>query len=863
MKKVLVVLSLFATGSLFANSEWFVVDLTGQGEAPYYLKPNDTLPLSWDYQKARTSEPKKAVAGHRPIGADKIGEIENKASSWIQGEEGQSVSTTSATAPMSKPKSPVDVYVMATPVEQEEQVKATQTNIRLEQLPSYVQEQKGTDALSIQVMAEEVKASEVLTTTVPAIAPDANLKVSKKGVPSFSLTKKVSKKVKTKSGKTKTKTIRIAVKEIPALDVGREAQISSSDFSVPELETLNAKLAPLKALKSPSTVKMSTIKKMQKMKIAKVKDNRKFDLKELVKADALVKKIQETGYVVTQDVQMNIKDIHKLNMEEMQFMQAEILYAKGDQCHAATGIYYRLLDGKNPNYRSIAKLKVGICAHKMGLFTESVRRLLSVLDEPVESSKKEALGVLLSDLPLDHQVKIGKKLENFRDYHLLADKDKDAFNYVISKSLSARDKFADALKYAEKVQKSSKYYTRAQYIASVSEYLLGNKKFAHKRQEAIAKHISETNKKDPVGSLVAVSKARMNFQRRKYKDAIKEFLKIDRNHPMWIEGLQQQAWAQMMVKDEPGAIGNMHSIHTPFFRSVYKPESYVIRGLGYINLCQYADAYKSVKNLEYTYKPRLKKIASFNKKNKKKVFNYYKTAAKYLVNTKQKTVNGLPSLAIREAVRQRDFLNQQEAINKTYDETEQYNFLASIIDKDRRSFQRLRTKAKKRKKALKAKIASIKQNKKLRKHKVEWSTQLGVEEFLISYYDFRIANYKYSKKGMLKFSKDSKTSLRNRRNTIKMQASNTLRKRFKRMEKDLSRMLQNNELLKYEIFAGAGDNLRYRITGGKVVGKRMPTTSELKKEAFNWEFDGEFWEDEVGHYRSSLKNVCPETTASR
>lgn len=865
MKKLIFSLSLLASMGLFANSEWFVVDTTNQGEAPYYLKPNTSLAYSWDYRNAKTKEEKTEVAtSFRPPGAEKINAIQEKASNWVSKKVDSPSARGEQEIPFLRPKqsNPDNIYVYATPADQKLQVEESETKVRLKQLPVYAQDSE-TNTSNLNILSSAIESTEAITTSAPAILPDAQVKINKSGIPSFSLTKKVKKIVKTKSGKKKTKYIRIKVKDIPALNIGRPEKISASSFQIPELEMLNAKLAPLKALKSPSKLKMKTFKKLRSMKISKVKDNSKFDLKELVKADELVKKIHETGYVVTQDVQMDIKEIHRISTEEMQFMQAEILYAKGDQCHAATGIYYRLLKAKNAKYRGTAKLKVGICAHKMGLFTESVRRLLSVLDEKDVESKKLALSALLADLPANHQNEIGKKFESFREYELINEKDKDAFNYVIAKSLSSRDQFKKALMYSEKVSKKSKFYTKAQYIASVAEYLIGNKEFAFKRQEAIEKHISTNGKKDSVGSLVAISKARMSFQRRKYKTAIKEFLKIDRNHPMWIEGLQQQAWAQMMVKDEPGAIGNMHSIHTPFFRSVYKPESYVIRGLGYINLCQYADAYKSVKNLEYTYKPRLAKISKFNKKNKKKIFNYYKTAASYLVNPKKKEVNGLPSMAIREAVRHRDFLNLQDAINKTYDETEQYNFLISIIDQDRRAFQKLRRKAKSRLKAVKGKLASIAKNKKLRKHKTEWSTQVGVEKFLISYYNFRIANYKYSKKGMKKFSKDSKGSLRNRRNSIKMQASGKLRKRFKKMEKSLSQMLQNNELLKYEIFAGAGDNLRYRVTGGKVVGKRMPTTSELKKEAFNWEFDGEFWEDEVGHYRSSLKNVCPKNTASR
>ena len=31
----------------------------------------------------------------------------------------------------------------------------------------------------------------------------------------------------------------------------------------------------------------------------------------------------------------------------------------------------------------------------------------------------------------------------------------------------------------------------------------------------------------------------------------------------------------------------------------------------------------------------------------------------------------------------------------------------------------------------------------------------------------------------------------------------------------------------------------------------------------NWNFDGEFWEDEIGSYRSSLQNNCPMSHQAR
>ena len=58
-----------------------------------------------------------------------------------------------------------------------------------------------------------------------------------------------------------------------------------------------------------------------------------------------------------------------------------------------------------------------------------------------------------------------------------------------------------------------------------------------------------------------------------------------------------------MVNDPAGAIGNMYSLHSPYFTAVYKPESYVVRTIGYLNICQYGDAYQTLNLMEEIYRP--------------------------------------------------------------------------------------------------------------------------------------------------------------------------------------------------------------------------------------------------------------------
>jgi hypothetical protein len=89
---------------------------------------------------------------------------------------------------------------------------------------------------------------------------------------------------------------------------------------------------------------------------------------------------------------------------------------------------------------------------------------------------------------------------------------------------------------------------------------------------------------------------------------------------------------------------------------------------------------------------------------------------------------------------------------------------------------------------------------------------------------------------------------------------------FQNLEKDLTHWLDQSELLFYEIHNGAGEHLRYQMASTDET--RSPASVEIakfKKEDLDqqWAFDGEIWEDEVGHYRSSLKNVCPEDEKTR
>src|SRR6185312_6178043 len=112
--------------------------------------------------------------------------------------------------------------------------------------------------------------------------------------------------------------------------------------------------------------------------------------------------------------------------------------------------------------------------------------------------------------------------------------------------------------------------------------------------------------------------------------------------------------------------------------------------------------------------------------------------------------------------------------------------------------------------------------------------------------------------GYLDFQHRAQSKLDSETGSLSNHAGQLLLTHAKHMQKEMARVLDNNEFLRYEVFSGSGENIRYQVAGGQVDGSsgRIPANIKPTK-MMNWSFDGEFWEDEIGSYRSSLQNNCP------
>jgi hypothetical protein len=722
-------------------------------------------------------------------------------------------------------------------------------------IPAFVSNNKKESQSQIKESSNTIKNKNFTSLKRPAVKPDVALPLTKSGVAYFNLYNK--KKTTNKAGKVRIKKIKVT--SLPKLNPGRPAELSSQDFIVQNFESLKPNYKLAKPLKGPGRLYKDEVRLWKRFKQAKIGPARQakrkdFGLDLLVNEKRIAKALAKIE-TLPLDAE---KEYFKYSKNHLKMLSATILYKRGNNCHVVSGLFHDISNIKE--YKRESNYYLGLCSHEMGFYSESTTRLLKVVKAEDPELSPIAIKVLIKDLPVQYELTVARVLMKIKNKALIPDEARDGANYVLSRAYSIDLQFKIAKSFSEKVSKKSKYYHKAQFILGVSDYALERHdqsiaRFVGLRKYMLTKKIDDSK----LSSLIALNMGRIYFRQKKFKQSSAEFLKVDKNSPYWVQALVEQGWSQLMAQDASGAIGNMYSLHSPYFKAVYKPDSYVVRTIGYLNICQYGDAYQTLKLMEERYKPWVPKIGNYLNK-KKKNLAYYNLVKKYLTGKSTKNIEGLPYQLIREMARHRDFLSLQSSLNQKEDELDQYRFINSLIIKDKAKLRWRGKKAKKRLAKYRGLIKKAKVKKELLANVNVYKAKVRLEKDLIAAMRFQLQVYEEGRQGFFRLKKKAFRRIAKEKNILKLKAGRVLKRRTKLIHAQLKHLINNNELLRYEAYAGSGQNIRFQVAGGKVTKKkatRIPASMQPQK-TLSWSVTGEYWEDEIGNYRSALKNNCPE-----
>lgn len=645
------------------------------------------------------------------------------------------------------------------------------------------------------------------------------------------------------------------VKVISRLAIEKEAKIKAEDLRVDIKVTQLPTTSSHQALPSPMARKVSVPMDLKGPRdLRRDEDGWKKEFAaSLLKAEDLAK-IQWPLSETVKDPE--VFAYKPLSQSEREILEAAILSEKYKGCHVSVGLYLPAMEDKVTQRDALVEF--GLCNFQLGLYTRAMDVLLPLISDSHPKPTERILGQILKDLPEEYEVDVFLRLRKLKNMSLIPKGLRDKAYYTMAKVAMLQGKPQLAKRYAGRVGGSVPLIdVKARLVLALAEASSKPKK-ALLELKNIEKLIRSKGIQDRDAlSVMFINLARLHFKQDEFKQAFTYFQKVDKNHPLWIQAMTEMGWTQIALGDYPGAIGNMYSLHSPYFKTVFKPQTFAIRAVGYLGICQYGDAYRSITYLENTHRDWEKAIKAYQK-NQTNPLSYYVTVLKYLKGKSDQSVDGLAPEVLREIGRQREFLNFQMAINRNVDEESAYEEVQAKIAKVISSLNWRIKKAEERLAVLQRNIEKAKDEKELQKSLNQWEAQSRAERKVVARNRLEKSLISKNAQAFAQEQKRSVARLEQETKKFKKLAGKALKGHLKKVEHEIQMVLENNEFLRYEIFAGAGENLRYQTAGGSAQNtKRIP--SHIKpKNIVKWSFDGEYWEDEIGNYRSSLKSQCPQ-----
>lgn len=661
-------------------------------------------------------------------------------------------------------------------------------------------------------------AQDALITKNPGRAPSGKLKIKKSKVPSYDIFK---------------------AKDIPRLDIGEEAELEASQFQI-NLEKPTLSLKPVEKQQSPKTPEWNP-KNMGPITLTNAKEIA--NSSNLSRAPE-VKTLAEVPPAETQDPQLNLVELINMRTNDFKLLEALIYLEVHKHYEQALGLLAELIQQNDIKHDALYHF--AIASQILGINIEFRHNMFRVAKEAKNKELQTDAVQSLADRVESLAISDMKELEPLVNKHEIDITQNPAYNFYRAKYYLEEGNLGQVEDALVLIPENSKFFKESLLISSLYNYRRG------KIDEAVynlEKLIKITDKEDSLRPIAALTLGRFQFQKGNYKEAFDAYLLVDKSNSLWLQAMVEQAWAQILMNDYEGAAGNMFALHTDFFKHAFAPDSYVVRSVAYLNLCQFGDSAQALDNLKRKYYPYRSKIEDY-KKSKKETKNYYETVRTWLKNSDLKEVDGLPRSVIAELARSPAFMKIQTGINNSEDEMEKFNEANLKIIQREKELIKLQSMAKEEI----AKLKEIMKNPNAVAADIKVSIQQQERKLNAYHMQYNMTN---KARSFIKEVREKSISrLDKEKVDLRQKAAVALKAKFDSLVSDMDKVLEQNEVLSYELYSGAGEHMRYQASGGEIdtATQRKPAGDKNVQ----WKFKGEIWEDEVGHFRSSLKNICPK-----
>jgi tetratricopeptide (TPR) repeat protein len=338
--------------------------------------------------------------------------------------------------------------------------------------------------------------------------------------------------------------------------------------------------------------------------------------------------------------------------------------------------------------KQLAQYFLSISLYRMKLYQASYALFGFIADNRNHLKFNETLlwlAKLATQLP--EPADIIERVGRYRDTEIASfnnDKQKDLYyqlNYLLGRYKYRNRQFEEAIRLFNKVEESSQYYIQAQFFAGTS-YVQLKKSVpavqAFQRIETAARSSVEgVEDEDRIRDLAFLSMARTYYSAsiqldretnaptvnaQKLSAAVKNWNQIESSSEYWLQALFEESWAYFMAGQYPKALGNIHTLQSPYFPGAFYPEGEILKAVIYFSNCNYEAATTVVARFNKHYVPiqeELQKVlARFKGEQQAEPF------FKFLLSVRDGTADLPPNISgiVKESMSDRQLLRGIEYV---------------------------------------------------------------------------------------------------------------------------------------------------------------------------------------------------------
>lgn len=277
--------------------------------------------------------------------------------------------------------------------------------------------------------------------------------------------------------------------------------------------------------------------------------------------------------------------------------------------------FQRVVEGEtqdSPPNQEKAQFHLGKSLYHLGFYQSA----LAVFDEIVERPNHQYfrptlqwLAQLASQLPEPADIvrRVGRydasALDQFNN-----NENRNLYNqllYLMGRSKYRDGAYDDAIQLFTRVQRNSRYYVQAKFFTGISHVSARRSQPAveafREVLHALDEGVEGVEDEDRMGDLAWLELARIYYSTRHYDSAIESWNHVDVDSEYWLDALFEESWAYFLQQDYARAMGNIHTLHSPFFQNAWYPESMVLKAVIYFSNCRYDEAEEVVARFNEGY----------------------------------------------------------------------------------------------------------------------------------------------------------------------------------------------------------------------------------------------------------------------